>query len=302
MSAWHKNFKNDAVLAHLTRNPASEPKVSTGLNPSLEARLKYVATATMFDGFFRLVPRIPFITDKFIGNDKIQAAALRYYLKKTLNESPSISALRRKLNFDLDKGNLPLNSQTRARLREITNEVQKSEAQMDELAEKIINDLPTKSTLSEPLSVNEIKQNIEKWDLTNPNPQDKILISKVQGAELEQLKSEFDFKGNYALAREIEAKNVKHALTRHGDEAVENARGQIAITKDDIADYEKYTQKPDLRVVQDNNRILYAKQVNGYYVVIEEVLSGQNKLQFFDMCKRYTRQIKNRNTKPHSRH
>ena len=285
VSAWHKNFKNDAVLAHLTRNPASEPKVSTGLNPSLEARLKYVATATMFDGFFRLVPRIPFITDKFIGNDKIQAAALRYYLKKTLNESPSISALRRKLNFDLDKGNLPLNSQTRERLRQITNEVQKSEAQMDELAEKIINDLPTKSTLSEPLSVNEIKQNIEKWDLTNPNPQDKILISKVQGAELEQLKSEFDFKGNYALAREIEAKNVKHALTRHGDEAVENARGQIAITKDDIADYEKYTQKPDLRVVQDNNRILYAKQVNGYYVVIEEVLSGQNKLQFFDMWK-----------------
>lgn len=285
MSAWHKNFKNDAVLAHLTRNPASEPKVSTGLNPSLEARLKYVATATMFDGFFRLVPRIPFITDKFIGNDKIQAAALRYYLKKTLNESPSISALRRKLNFDLDKGNLPLNSQTRERLRQITNEVQQSEAQMDELAEKIINDLPTKSTLSEPLSVNEIKQNIEKWDLTNPNPQDKILISKVQGAELEQLKSEFDFKGNYALAREIEAKNVKHALTRHGDEAVENARGQIAITKDDIADYEKYTQKPDLRVVQDNNRILYAKQVNGYYVVIEEVLSGQNKLQFFDMWK-----------------
>ena len=285
VSAWHKNFKNDAVLAHLTRNPASEPKVSTGLNPSLEARLKYVATATMFDGFFRLVPRIPFITDKFIGNDKIQAAALRYYLKKTLNESPSISALRRKLNFDLDKGNLPLNSQTRERLRQITNEVQKSEAQMDEMAEKIINDLPTKSTLSEPLSVNEIKQNIEKWDLTNPNPQDKILISKVQGAELEQLKSEFDFKGNYALAREIEAKNVKHALTRHGDEAVENARGQIAITKDDIADYEKYTQKPDLRVVQDNNRILYAKQVNGYYVVIEEVLSGQNKLQFFDMWK-----------------
>lgn len=138
MSAWHKNFKNDAVLAHLTRNPASEPKVSTGLNPSLEARLKYVATATMFDGFFRLVPRIPFITDKFIGNDKIQATALRYYLKKTLNESPSISALRRKLNFDLDKGNLPLNSQTRERLRQITNEVQQSEAQMDELAENLI--------------------------------------------------------------------------------------------------------------------------------------------------------------------
>ena len=92
----------------------------------------------MFDGLFRLVPRIPFITDKFIGNDKIQAAALRYYLKKTLDESPSISILRRKLNFDLDKGNLPLNSQTRARLREITNEVQKSEAQMDKIAENLM--------------------------------------------------------------------------------------------------------------------------------------------------------------------
>lgn len=46
--------------------------------------------------------------------------------------------MRRKLNFDLDKGNLPLNSQTRARLREITNEVQKSEAQMDKMAENLM--------------------------------------------------------------------------------------------------------------------------------------------------------------------
>lgn len=390
VAAWHKHFKNDAIIAHLTRGTASEPKISTGLNPSLDARIKYVATATMFDGLFRLLPRIPIITDKFIGNDKIQTAALRYYLKKTLDRTPSISSLRRKLNFDLNKGDLPLNSATRKKLREITDIVETSEAELekntdellkksenetslgrgtphpnsnDNIAKKNLNeaknnprysaeqkmldeintqkavlaaqqkrlenlnklaemryldpyafrvektqleldiaqrqqkineleneifkkkDLPIKSTLEKPLQPAEIKQSIDKWDLSNPNPNDKILISKVQGDELEQLKKEFDFKGNYALAREIEAKNVKHALMQHGDEAKEATRGQIAITKDDIANYQQFTQKPDLRIVQDNNRIIYAKQINGHYVVIEEVLTGQNKLQFFDMWK-----------------
>lgn len=141
-----------------------------------------------------------------------------------------------------------------------------------------------KSTIQKPLSKDEILETISKWDLNAPNKQ-KLLIAKVEGAELEQLKKEFDFKGNYEIAREIDSDKIAHTLKQHGDQAREAERGQVAVGLDDIANYENIVKNYDLRVVQDNNRILYAKQVNGFYAVIEEVLTGRNKLAYFDMWK-----------------
>ncbi|RDU57090.1 hypothetical protein CQA49_00020 [Helicobacter sp. MIT 00-7814] len=141
-----------------------------------------------------------------------------------------------------------------------------------------------KSTIQKPLSKDEILETISKWDLNAPNKQ-KLLIAKVEGAELEQLKKEFDFKGNYEIAREIDSDKIAHTLKQHGNQAREAERGQVAVGLDDIANYENIVKNYDLRVVQDNNRILYAKQVNGFYAVIEEVLTGRNKLEYFDMWK-----------------
>ena len=296
VSAWHKNFKNDAVLAHLTRNPASEPKVSTGLNPNLDARLKYVATATMFDGFFRLVPRIPFITDKFIGNDKIQAAALRYYLKKTLNESPSISALRRKLNFDLDKGNLPLNSQTRERLRQITNEVQKSEAQMDELAENLIKSSDENANLIQNLENSaqfgrdmfilgeeNLNGDIVKWALQNNK---RIAVNKLNTQKAQEL----GFKHPDDVRRTIGADEIRHTLSRHGENSeLVKKSGQPPVNENDIANYQKISDNADetLKSLDNSGNLVEIsfKQVNGYFVVVEQVRNKNNEFSFKTMFK-----------------
>nr|WP_240329622.1 hypothetical protein [Helicobacter suis] len=97
--------------------------------------------------------------------------------------------------------------------------------------------LPTKTKLERELSPQEIHEVISKWDLKNPSPKDKLLIGRVQGEELEQLAKEFKFKGNYALAREIDAQHVAHALNRHSDVSVETSRNQIPITLEDITNY-----------------------------------------------------------------
>ncbi|AQQ59346.1 hypothetical protein XJ32_03715 [Helicobacter bilis] len=75
--------------------------------------------------------------------------------------------------------------------------------------------IPTKSKVEKDLSTDEIKQIINTWDLNNPKKSDKLIISKVDEAELELLAKDFDFKGNYAVAREIDSEYLAHALNRH---------------------------------------------------------------------------------------
>ncbi len=145
-------------------------------------------------------------------------------------------------------------------------------------------DLPTKSTLKEELSPQEIKNHIEQWDLTNPKATDRLLIGKVEGKELEQLGQEFKFNGNYALARQIDSKHVAHVMNRHSNPKIETSRNQIPITMEDIANYPNIVKSADIREVE-GNRIRYKKQINGHYVVIEEALTKKNKISFVTMWK-----------------
>ncbi|WP_158654258.1 PBECR3 domain-containing polyvalent protein, partial [Helicobacter felis] len=145
-------------------------------------------------------------------------------------------------------------------------------------------DLPTKSTLKEELSPQEIKSHIEQWDLTNPKATDRLLIGKVEGKELEQLSQEFKFNGNYALARQIDSKHVAHVMNRHSNPKIETSRNQIPITMEDIANYPNIVKSADIREVE-GNRIRYKKQINGHYVVIEEALTKKNKISFVTMWK-----------------
>ena len=144
--------------------------------------------------------------------------------------------------------------------------------------------LPTKSNLEKDLTQQEIKETIDKWDLSKPSANDKLIVSKVEQDELELLKKYFDFKGNYAVVREIDAEHLAHALNRHSDEFIETSRNQIPITKDEILDYQSIIKTHDTREVSGNN-ITYKKQINGHYVAVEEVLTGKNKLRFVTMWK-----------------
>lgn len=140
-----------------------------------------------------------------------------------------------------------------------------------------------KSTF-QPLSNKEIQEIVSQWDLENPRAQDRIFVSKVEGKELEQIQKEFHFKGNYEIAREIDAQHIKHALNRHGDKTIEESRNQIPITLDEILDYQNIIKSADVREVSGKN-IIYKKQINGHYVVVEEALTGKNKLEFVTMWK-----------------
>ncbi|WP_235853132.1 PBECR3 domain-containing polyvalent protein [Helicobacter labacensis] len=73
-------------------------------------------------------------------------------------------------------------------------------------------------------------------------------------------------------------------MNRHGDLKVETSRNQIPITLEDIANYPNMAKSADVREVV-GKKIKYKKQIDGHYVVIEEVLTAQNKLRFITMWK-----------------
>ncbi|WP_163532741.1 RNA polymerase-binding protein DksA, partial [Helicobacter suis] len=148
--------------------------------------------------------------------------------------------------------------------------------------------LPTKTKLERELSPQEIHEVISKWDLSptsNKSGKQRLVVARVEAKEAEELTKALEFKGQKDLIREIDSHQVIHALKQHGDIAKEAQRGQIAINLEDISHYIDTIKEADFKHIQDNGRVLYAKQVNGHVVVIEEALSGQDKLRFFDMWK-----------------
>ena len=149
-------------------------------------------------------------------------------------------------------------------------------------------ELPTKSNLEKDLTQQEIKETIDKWDLSpeaNSKGKQRLMVSKVSQAEAEELNKHFNFKGKRDLTREIDSHQIIHTLKQHGDENIEKSRGQIAVNMDDISNYMDIIKNYDFKNIQDNGKIVYAKQINGHHVVLEEVLEGQDKIRFFDMWK-----------------
>ncbi|WP_455737860.1 PBECR3 domain-containing polyvalent protein, partial [Campylobacter lanienae] len=130
------------------------------------------------------------------------------------------------------------------------------------------------------LTNQDIKEQISKWDLNAPKQ--TLITNKIDGEELEKLNEHFKFKGNYPLTRQIDSEHIKHALNHHGDEKIEALRGQKAITLDDISNYENYAKTADIKEYSDK-KVISKKQINGHFVVVEEALTGKNRLNFVSM-------------------
>ncbi|ECL5232817.1 DUF3519 domain-containing protein, partial [Campylobacter upsaliensis] len=127
---------------------------------------------------------------------------------------------------------------------------------------------------------------------------------EISQSEAKELGEHFNFKGKKPLLRELRENEIKHALKSHGNKESEEARGNIAITLQDIeANYPKITQEYDEKFFTQKG-VIYVKQVNGHHVVIEEALSGQDKLIFKTMWKtkgNYNKEVllKNAKTSPY---
>ena len=310
VKGFDKLFKNDAKIA-LELAPVTAKKEGSALATSAKGAVLQKIVKSGFDLVFRnLGQNVLFGSFK----DQIQGAALRYHLKKALQKSDTISEFNTSFKDRLKKGQF--NSKTRELSKDFLNDVENFSKNLDDevlkdtkLSDESLKELDNealqstklenttqevkevaeiapsatasqslKSTITHNLSPQEIKEYISKWDLSNPSKDDKLLITKVEGEELELLKKEFDFKGNYELAREIDAQHIAHALNRHTQD---KNQANININIDEILEhYPNITKNYDKRVFTKDNTIIYAKQINGHFIVIEEVLTGKNKLRF----------------------
>ncbi|WP_258443274.1 DUF3519 domain-containing protein [Helicobacter sp. 16-1353] len=110
----------------------------------------------------------------------------------------------------------------------------------------------------------------------------KVAIESINGESL-GMKYPNDTK------RTLQGSEIKHTLKAHGDSAIEESRGQIAITLEDIANYPNIVKNADEAITSTTDRGLEAivsfKQINGYYVVVEEVRPKANELAFKTMRK-----------------
>ncbi|WP_199764542.1 putative barnase/colicin E5 family endoribonuclease [Helicobacter bizzozeronii] len=114
-------------------------------------------------------------------------------------------------------------------------------------------------------------------------PSKKIAIEHLEPSKAQEL----GFKYPTDVRRTIDKSEILHVLERHGENGtIKQAREQPAVTKEDIAKYPQYTDQADFQVLGSNHAgevIISGKQINGYYVVVEQIRKGQNELAFKTM-------------------
>lgn len=81
----------------------------------------------------------------------------------------------------------------------------------------------------------------------------------------------------------IDSEAIRHMMNEHGNPAKEKARGQIAITKDDIVRIPEIAANPDSieyagKTRKGQDLLLYTKRINGEIYYYEEVRTGQKEL------------------------
>ncbi|MDR2905477.1 MAG: DEAD/DEAH box helicase family protein, partial [Helicobacteraceae bacterium] len=122
----------------------------------------------------------------------------------------------------------------------------------------------------------------------------KAVISTLEPAEVAEVEKilndsgiEFAYKKT-PVNRVIDSEGITHILREHGNEATEAARGNIAVTFEDIANYENIIKSADMSeatATKNAPRIAHGKQVNGYFIVVEEARTKTGELRLVTMRK-----------------
>lgn len=114
----------------------------------------------------------------------------------------------------------------------------------------------------------------------------KVAIDKLSQAEAEKL----GYKYPNDVRVTIDYSAINHTLNRHGAESalVKNS-GQKAVDYTDIAEYRNIVKGADESLDSVDNMgtpvVVSYKQINGHFVVVEEIRKGQNELNFKTMFK-----------------
>lgn len=112
----------------------------------------------------------------------------------------------------------------------------------------------------------------------------RIAVEKLDEATAKEL----GFKYPNDVCRTIYADEIAHALNRHGKNSpfVKSGR-QKAITTDDISKWIEYSDNATHKAISKDDLgqkvLVSGKQINGYYVVVEQIQTKNNNLAFKTM-------------------
>lgn len=116
--------------------------------------------------------------------------------------------------------------------------------------------------------------------------------STVSRAEAEALRQQTGLEGLEGFRHVLDNQNLRHALQGHGDPAREAARGQLPITREDIARIPEVVSSYDAVQISRPGggrrpaTIRYMKRVNGSVFIVEEVRNTAGDLAFKSMWKK----------------
>lgn len=111
-----------------------------------------------------------------------------------------------------------------------------------------------------------------------------IAVDKLDIQRARELK----FKYPQDVRRTIGSDAITHVMNRHGANSIlVKKSGQRAVSLDDISKWQEYADNADLRAISKDNSgqevVVNGKQINGYYVVVEEIKKKKNELAFKTM-------------------
>lgn len=93
---------------------------------------------------------------------------------------------------------------------------------------------------------------------------------------------ELGFKYPQNVRRTIDDQAINHIIKRHGVDSVLVKNGQKAVTMQDISKWIEYadsaTKQKSVINSDEQEVIVSGKQINGYYIIVEQIKKGQNEL------------------------
>ena len=181
---------------------------------------------------------------------------------------------RKKHYFDImanagEKGDDELKAQSKQVIKNIDKEIKNTENKA-KLTQKIGKDNLTSDIIKQAEKENK-----------------RIIVDKLDSQEAQKL----GFDEPEFVAQSIDANEIRHILNEHGvnsNNVIHSKKS--AVDENDIANYAKYTDSANEKFYIESNanerakRVSF-KQVNGYYVVVEEVHNGQGELGLKTMFK-----------------
>ncbi|MDY2584288.1 hypothetical protein [Helicobacter sp.] len=269
LRGFDKLFHNDAEIA-LRLGFASPKQEGSSIATSVQGAMQQKFIKGVFATLIRNLPHNSIIIKGLGFSEKVQAAALRYHLRRALEKSQDINDF--KYHFSQKATHYPFNNATKEIIKRITNDV--LEAINNETHDLLDKTKPLRMAKQEELTDDILKQAIA---------QDSKLWVGNASADLNE------FLGLQNAKITMRGSAINHTIKRHGEGSELVKNGQPPITNTDLAKHADIINNADKRVIQTDEygqRVLISgKQVNGYYVVVESISTKQNELKFKTMYK-----------------